>query len=349
MTAAVHIAATGAQTCLGLSGPPSAAAVRAGVSGVREHPRLRHSSGDPLFGAVAGQLAPDLTGVARLLALAAPALDEACAPLDGAPASYRRVPLFLAVPEPRPGFSTADIQEIEHALGRARRALVAFSPVVVVPNGHAAGLLALKMALEHMQSRAADVCMIGGVESYFNRQTIDWLEGWRQLASENCRSGFVPGEGAGFCLLASSRAAQVIGCPAVTTIMTVSTGHEENRIKTAGPCLGEGLSEAIGSVLASLPETAPVDDVICDLNGERYRGEEWGFASLRLSRRIADPTSYQSPADCWGDVGAASGPLFAMLACQARMRGYFKGPTTLLWASSEGGLRAAAMLHTAIS
>jgi hypothetical protein len=37
-------------------------------------------------------------------------------------------------------------------------------------------------------------------------------------------------------------------------------------------------------------------------------------------------------------MGAASVPLFAMLACQLAMRGYVKGPRTMLWASSEGGL-----------
>lgn len=86
--------------------------------------------------------------------------------------------------------------------------------------------------------------------------------------------------------------------------------------------------------------------MICDINGERYRGEEWGFVCLRLSQYFDDPTAYDSPADCWGDMGAASGPLFIMLACQAIARGYAKGPRALLWTSSEGGLRGAAVIET---
>jgi 3-oxoacyl-[acyl-carrier-protein] synthase I len=66
-----------------------------------------------------------------------------------------------------------------------------------------------------------------------------------------------------------------------------------------------------------------------------------------LGEYFDDPTAYLSPAECWGDVGAASGPLFAMLACQAVMRSYAKGPRTLLWTSSEGGQRAVALLESA--
>jgi 3-oxoacyl-[acyl-carrier-protein] synthase-1 len=53
-----------------------------------------------------------------------------------------------------------------------------------------------------------------------------------------------------------------------------------------------------------------------------------------------------TPADCWGDIGAASGPLFANLAVAAGLRGYAKGPRTLIWASSERGDRAAAVVLT---
>ena len=39
-----------------------------------------------------------------------------------------------------------------------------------------------------------------------------------------------------------------------------------------------------------------------------------------------DPAAYDSPADCLGDMGAASGPLFAMLACRATVRRIRQGP-----------------------
>jgi len=349
MTASVGIVATGAQTCLGLSAAPSAAAVRAGVSGVCEHPHFRQRSGSAVCGALAAYLDPALTGSTRLAALALPALEEACTALSGAPEGNRQIPLYVGVSELRPGFGPGDVRELEHEFRRIKRRPIAFSPVVVLPNGHAAGLLALKMGMDAIQEGVCDACVVGGVDSYFHVDTIQWLDEHRQLAGETSRSGFVPGEGAGFCVLMSSRAAERLGIPELLSVLTVSTGREACLIKTADTCLGEGLTGAVGAALDSLPSSAlPIDDVICDINGERYRGEEWAFVSLKLSQHFADVTGYQSPAECWGDVGAASGPLFAMLACQAETRGYNKGPSTMVWASSESGLRAAAVLRQAV-
>ena len=67
-------------------------------------------------------------------------------------------------------------------------------------------------------------------------------------------------------------------------------------------------------------------DFYCDINGERYRAEEWGFVCLRLAQYFDDPTGYLSPADHWGDMGAASVPLFAVLTCPGRRTGVARGP-----------------------
>ncbi len=66
----------------------------------------------------------------------------------------------------------------------------------------------------------------------------------------------------------------------------------------------------------------------------------------RLSEYFVDPSDYVAPADCWGDVGAASGVLFMHLVCVAAEKGYSDGEVSLLWTSSEGGGRAAVVLKT---
>jgi len=58
---------------------------------------------------------------------------------------------------------------------------------------------------------------------------------------------------------------------------------------------------------------------MCDLNGERYRSTEYTYALLRTEELFVK-TRVGHPADCWGDVGAASGPLFASLALPAVAR-----------------------------
>jgi len=113
--------------------------------------------------------------------------------------------------------------------------------------------------------------------------------------------------------------------------------------------LGHGLTEAIlGAVQSAalrLPDEA-IDDVYCDINGERYRTDEWAFTMLRASHVVRDAT-YSIATSSWGDVGAASGALGCILAARAWARDYAKGPRALVWGSSEGGLRAAVVLEQA--
>src|SRR6266567_2829976 len=127
-----------------------------------------------------------------------------------------------------------------------------------------------------------------------------------------------------------------------------ATASEKNLIKTESVCLGKGLTEAFQKVLAELPSaTDQIDHSICDMNGEPYRADEYGFAVSRLAKRFVNASDFVAPADCWGDVGAASGPLFVSLLVAAGQRGYARATHNLVWTSSESGERCAAILHHA--
>ena len=88
-----------------------------------------------------------------------------------------------------------------------------------------------------------------------------------------------------------------------------------------------------------------MDEIFCDQNGEPYRADEYGFAAARHSDRFRDLADFVAPADCWGDVGAASGVLLMILATYAGAKGYAKGPAALVLAGSDTGERGAALLH----
>ena len=297
-------------------------------------------------GALDAVLDPNLVGSGRILALAETAMQEACAPLSAKSTRHLRLPLFVGLPEFRPGFTEQDAKVVQSGLLRCEGLPITISEINLFTHGHAAGLAALAAATKTMQQGRFDACLVGGVESYFQPDTMEWLDANRQLVGSISRSGFVPGEGAGFCLLMTDSGCTRMGLGTLAKVLAVATATETKVIKTSDICLGTGLTSVVRSAAGALfPGSGKINSVICDINGERYRGEEWGFACLRLSQHFDDPLGYDSPADCWGDVGAASGPLFAMLACQAIARGYDKGPWTLLWASSEGGLRGAAVLE----
>jgi 3-oxoacyl-[acyl-carrier-protein] synthase-1 len=345
MASFVQIAAVGARTPVGLDAASAAAAVRAGISALSEHPYLVDRAGQPMPCALDAHIDPAVIGPGRFLLLAEGALREACAPLGGIGAQPLPMPIFLGLPERRPGFSEGNALEIRSGLSRLEGLPVRPSTVTAFTEGHAAGLVALAAAVRQMEQGEFDMCLVGGVESYFHADTMEWLDQNRQLSGTVSRSGFIPGEAAGFCLVVTERCRQRLGLISLATVQACAFGREEKLIRTADMCLGEGLSATVrGAVDQVLGSGERINDIYCDINGERYRGEEWGFVCLRHAGYFDDPLDYQCPASSWGDVGAASGPLFMMLACQAAARGYAKGPRCMLWASSEGGLRAAGVL-----
>lgn len=336
----------GARTPLGFNAPATAAAVRAGISVMREHPYMIDKYGEPMIVTVDAELPTELNGVNRLLKLAVPPALEALTPLFDRKFAVPPIGIFVALPEQRPGRPPNLKSEFCVGLHASLEKVIQIESVTAEASGHAGGLVCMEQAMSLINSGKSKICLVGGVESYLEPETLEWLDDLDQLHSESAIYGFCPGEGAGFCLLVSPELAGRLDLQASIELLSAASAVETNRIKTETVCIGEGLSEAFKKTLSGLPsESVRVDHIICDMNGERYRGNEFGFSMLRSSEYFAQESDFQTPADCWGDLGAASGPLFAVLAAYAAQKGYAPGPRTFLWASSEGGQRAAALLQ----
>jgi len=94
-----------------------------------------------------------------------------------------------------------------------------------------------------------------------------------------------------------------------------------------------------------LPDPFKITDLYGDLNGARYRAQEYALARPRVSHRIAAHVEPVTPADLWGHVGAASGALQIALAASYASKGYARGPIALIWTSDDEGERAGALLQ----
>ncbi|HYO56487.1 beta-ketoacyl synthase N-terminal-like domain-containing protein [Archangium sp.] len=325
-----------------MSARASAAAVRANLARFRTHQRMVDKWGEPMVAAAASYLA-ELQGSERFLSLALPALQEALAPLDPLGQNRPRLECFLGLPEARPGTPLHLAEVMQSRLGGQ----VPLARIQVFARGHAAGLMALAEACQRLR-HGEGLCMVGGVDTYLQPEALEWLDAQGLFKSPSQRWGFIPGEAASFCLLASEAAVKRHGLRTLGRILSVSVAHEERTRRAGGICLGEGLTRALSGALEALAPGRKVDQVIGDLNGERYRTDEYGFSLNRLSERFTDGSRIRTPADCWGDVGAASGPLFLILSAISAMRGYAPGPLALVWTSAEGGERAAALLELPI-
>ena len=88
--------------------------------------------------------------------------------------------------------------------------------------------------------------------------------------------------------------------------------------------------------------------MVCDLNGERYRANEWGHALSRSFGASVPPELVWHPADCLGDCGAAAGVLNVIFGTLALARRSVPDGEVLVWGSSDDGERGAALL-TAVS
>jgi 3-oxoacyl-[acyl-carrier-protein] synthase I len=340
-----YIVAMGAVTPIGRSSWASAAAARAGIAGFSQHPFMIDVTGAPMIVARASWLDIELMGTQRLQQLLFPAIDQVLE-TRAAILPDMRTAIALALPSPRPGLSD-DCAETMLAAVRTRYP-AAFTGVAMFPSGHAGGLLAVEAACRKLAGGGIDACVVAGVDSYLQPETLEWLEANDQLHGAgplNNAWGFIPGEAAAAVLVVRADLIEQFRESVYAQILSVATATETRRIKTETVCIGEGLTQAFRGALAPLPEGERVTDVYCDMNGEPYRADEYGFTCLRTKEYFQSSSAFVAPADCWGDVAAASAPLCMVMAAIAGTKGYANGGTSFVWASSESGERGAAVLR----
>lgn len=339
------VAALGACTPLGRDAWSSAAAVRAGISGFTAHPRMIDTAGKPMSVAAAPWLDLALPVPERMASLLGSSLDQTLTSLDKGVLPQMKLALALGLPGQRPGVPADLASHLVNQLKRQYGDLL--QSAAVFSAGHAAGLIALDAASRKLASGGVDACVVAGVDSYLDAAALEWLETCDQLhgaGAYNNAWGFIPGEASASCLLMRASRARELGIEPLARFVGSGMGMEAKRIKTDTVCIGEGLTAAFQRVVQALPPGHQISDVYCDMNGEPYRADEYGFTCLRTREHFVSAAAFRAPADCWGDVGAASGPLGVVLAAIAGVKRYANGPLSLVWGSSEQGERAAALL-----
>lgn len=339
----VCICALGARTPLGFDVQASAAAVRGAISAASRHTAFMDKNGEPISLAVDTGLDSTVDIMLRCQDLLWSAIDEALAQSAQACAGTQ-IQCWIGLPEPRPGLPTGLADAVLVML--LTRLGIPATSVHIYPYGHAAGLIALQAAADAVATGSALIGLVAGVDSYHELRTLQWLDRRGRLMSSCNRSGFIPGEGAAACLLARRSETQRLGAAVLARVKSASTAVESQTMRSKRICVGEGLSIAVRGAVSSLHQLGRgVSATYCDLNGERYKSEEFQYVLLRTQDAFVDAHDFICPADCWGDVGAASGVLFACLAIVSCQRGYAKGAFPILWAGSDSGYRTAVVLQ----
>lgn len=337
-----QVVAVAARTPVGASAEGTAAAIRAGISRMAEHPFMVDPTGTELLCARDPELAPNLFGVQRMIALLRHAIAELAEKVTASGTPSGRVPLLLATPCVRPGFDAAARRSLSQAFAAQPVAGVELQ-IELVGEGHAGSLVALQTAVSRMESAAApEMIWVGGVDTYLQADTLDWLDAQELLACGKRRSGMRVGEGAVLLALMKERTRKTLRLPWLATCAHSGLSMETRNPRSPEGMLGEGLTRAIQVALA---EAGSADHLYCDINGERWRADDWGFTALRCGELLGAPSDYTTAHGAIGDLGAATGALSCLLAVQAWSRGYCDGARALVCGSSWNGERAAVLLE----
>ncbi|MFO0617507.1 MAG: hypothetical protein U0414_33230 [Polyangiaceae bacterium] len=336
------IIAVGARTPLGFTALSSAAAVRAGVSRVREHPFMLDKAGEPFRVAMDGTI-DEIDRVERMGVLAESALDEVLGELTISAST--RLFVFLGLPEIGPTFPAERSRDLCSRLGKH---LNGKCQAVVHPHteGNAAGVVALQRALAQIAADPSALCIVGGVDSMVDPDLLESLDQASRVASSQNRWGFPPGEGACMLAVSSPAVASQQRKKRLASVACAVLTDEPNRLGTKTICLGVGLGDALRE--AASRGGGPITAHYCDIDGERYREHELSYAILRLpTGAFVDVIDYFAPADCWGHTGAATAPLLTLLPICFAQRGASPGPgrRPMIWCGSENGKRGAVVLH----
>lgn len=341
----VYIIGLGAQTTVGRTVASTSAAIGASLSRLTVHPKAVDSHGELVTVAMASYLAEDLPVVDRMVELALPAINEALGLLFlHEPVVESAVPLILGLPNERPGHPPTFVRDVTAGIVRGFGRSSKISGVQTVIAGHSAGLIAIEQAIGMIREGQCSICLAGGCDSYIAPDTLRWLDETGRLRSNNNISGFFPGEGAGFCLLASEEI-DLAKSPFARVVAIATAGADPG--SSNGAPHPKKPSPAWTLAMESLPEEGEVSQVLCDLNGQKSRADEFRESLMSCIQHFSRDFFFTSPALDWGDVGAASGPLLVGLTISPETSVQPRGPFGLVSTTSDRGPRSALLLSVA--
>lgn len=348
----VYIAGVGMITPLGANVAMTAAAVRAEISAYREIDYFDKNYNKIKMATVPDAaldnclnetlLKGDLSAKqARMLQLATCALYELLPRLS----NITKVPLFFAGPEQiNVNDSSINKQFLENIAVQSG-VNIDLENSRIISTGRAGGLNTIRLAFRYFESSEQNYVLVGGVDSFYDKSFLDLLDNADRLLCGAAMDGFVPGEGAGFLLLARSPELAARDNERIVFLCEPGNGTETGHIMNEQPYRGEGLDQAFKQALQNYNGSG-IETIYSSMNGENYWAKECGVALLRNKNYFQDPIIIEHNADCYGDLGAATGSVLAGIINEKIRNGRVLSPS-LIYCSSDREQRAAVVIHHA--
>ncbi len=326
----IWVVAIGSSAPVGLNARMVGASIAAGIRRCEEHPFMLDAAYDPVVVAMSPLVEATAPGSARHQVLALAALTECIGPLAGI--ALNRMSLCLGLASPTFSQETGPAVERELKDSWPAWSLVQHLPR---PIGPLAGLEAIATSFEALRTGTRHLCLAGSVDSLVHPRSIMALATAGKLKSAENRWGIIPSEAAAFLALARADHARQMGLKPLARIHAVKMTHHSQGLRPYG--------ETLGPVFTALVEgfNGKIRHVLADLTGERWRSEEFGFASACRTDYLLEPSEFLTPAEGWGYPGSAHAPLMANLAITLSV----PGDISLVWCLDEDGACGALLIE----
>jgi len=339
------VCGVGARTHAGLDALQVALATRAG----KMRPRPSHVTdrfGERVATCRLWSIPDNVQGIDRFAALAAPALVQATEPwrslLAATGHDAEPLPVVLAVPEAdRPGFDPRIARDLLPLLQARSQIVLDAKRSKLVSRGRGGGVEAFRAGLELLSDGAHRVA-VGGVDSLFDADLLEWLDREMRLHSLEAENGFIPGEGAAFLLLA--RRGRTLGLPRLASLVDARVEDEPRPYGSTEPTHALAMTHAVKLATGVHRTARRIPWMLTDVANERHRVDEWQMVMGRMFRAFTMDARHDQPLLKTGEVGAASAALLAAIACAQWNVGCAPGASALIACHSDGAERGAMLL-----
>ena len=342
----LYLSATGMLTAVGDSAEMTAASVKAGISGfeVSEYKNQQDENitmaGMPQsiydeFAIEFGVEGDNSKHYNRIIKMALMAITQVFKrqPVD------THIPLILAIPENLPNISNISPKTLVARLIDQAKLPIDPEQIRHVHTGRAAGIHSLDLAERFLYDQELDYVLVGGSDSYWDDSVISYLNKTDRAKAPGAIDAFIPGEGAGFLLLTRHPEKALIVDDHIIALCPAGVAQESGHMYSDQPYRGDGLSQAVQQALKDY-QGAGIHSVYSSMNGEHYWSKEYGVAMTRNHSHFKEDVIHQHHADCYGDLGAATGTVLIGLAAENLRK--IKGPAShLVYSSSDNAWRAA--------
>jgi 3-oxoacyl-[acyl-carrier-protein] synthase-1 len=314
-------------------------------------PRESHiidNAGNPVATCRLPSVADNVQGLDRFVSLAAPALVQAVHPWlaferrrVGDP---RPLPMFVALPSgSRPGFDRRLTKDFVDAVAERAAIPIATRASVAVTKCRGGGVEAFQTALAHLHAGRDEAVVVGGVDTWFDPDVLEYLEGERRLHGPECENGFLPGEGAAFLVLTTHSHASALH--RWGRVISVATELEPRPYGSDEPCHALGMTSAVKRATQSTGnKSRRIHWQLTDVHNERHRVDEWQIVRTRAFEAFTDDALHEQPLLRAGDLGAASTAYLAVHALVCWHTQCAPGDCVLIATHSDGAERGAMVL-----